>query len=155
MATSSPNPTYGDQYLKLALNIAAVAHAGVSRRGTGEPYEKHVYRVVDGVHGWRQKTIAALHDVIEDSHDPVEMEAALRQFFPDDIIDDVMRLTRPRDVTYADFIERICDGNEDTRTVKLADINDNLADIDDQPGFRNMKIRYLKAKARIEETLTP
>ena len=84
----------GHAIRELAKAWATVAHDGVSRKGAGEPYINHAERVAESVWGWRRKSIAWLHDVIEDAQDPEEMEAALRAIFPSDIIEDVLDLSR-------------------------------------------------------------
>ena len=138
----------------LAHAIAIVAHEGQSRKGLGEPYIEHVERVAEGVYGWRSKAIAYLHDVVEDEHLTID---ALRDVgIPDDILNGVIALTRrfyDEDETYSEFIERIIlYADEDFIKIKIADINDNMRDIDDtdMPG---KKKQYIKALARLEDAL--
>lgn len=158
----------GHAIRELAKAWATVAHDGVSRKGAGEPYINHAERVAESVWGWRRKTIAWLHDVIEDAGNPQAMEYALRVVFPSDIIDDVMTLSRlpyrnpdmlnPKGKNfwikqpYEEWIQEIAaSGNQDVIAVKLADIEDNLHDITDIPDMQGMQVRYLKAKGILME----
>lgn len=145
----------GHALLDLARAIATVVHDGQSRKGAGEPYINHPSRVAAEVWGWRAKSLAWLHDTIEDAPDPWEMECTLRIFFPADIVDDLLLLSRLHDPQgvkerYQDWIGRIvASGRKDVIAVKLADVNDNLADIRDIPNAEGMEARYLKAKAQL------
>jgi (p)ppGpp synthase/HD superfamily hydrolase len=149
----------GHAIRELAKAWATVAHDGVSRKGAGEPYFNHVERVANSVWGWRRKSIAYLHDVVEDAEHPDEMEKALCAIFPIDIVNDVMRLSRMPDEDgkkqgYMEWIEMIAaSGNLDVIAVKLADIEDNLHDITDIPGMEGMQIRYMNARATLKEAL--
>ena len=138
---------------QLAYHMAVVAHEGQSRKGTGEPYIRHVERVADSVQGWEAKTVAYLHDLVEDT--PVTF-AALLQFFPRHIVDAVATLTRdpkgaPDRETYREFIERCAtSGDELALEVKEADVRDNLRDINDVPGGGpSLERRYTSALSRI------
>lgn len=136
-----------------------VAHDGQCRKGAGEPYFTHVERVADSVWGWRRKTIAYLHDVIEDQPTEEEskrMEEALRVLFPSDIIDDVCVLSRlkigGKKPTYSDYILKMVEWNSlDVFVVKLADLDHNLEDIQDIPGGQSLVSRYRKAQGTLEE----
>lgn len=138
----------------LAHAMAVVAHEGQPRKGTGEPYVNHVERVADGVQGWEAKTVAYLHDLVEDT--PVTFDT-LRLFFPESVIEAVALLTRkeaagdiPRE-TYKEFIERTATSdNAIALDVKMADVKDNLRDINDVPGGGPlMERRYTTALARL------
>lgn len=167
----------GHALRELAQAWATVAHDGQSRKGAGEPYINHPTRVAEAVWGWRAKTLAYLHDTIEDSDDPEQMFKAIRLLFGDEITRDLMLLTRlPRHnwlvvayslldldlpllesgdkEPYQEWIKRLASqGNEDVIRVKLADIEDNLKDISDIPNARGLESRYLKAKAVLLEAL--
>lgn len=158
----------GHALRELAQAWATVAHDGVSRKGAGEPYINHCARVAESVWGWRAKTLAWLHDTIEDASDPKEMEAALRTVFPKDIVDDVLRLSRlplqlgenvspeeqKRKQPYQEWVEDIANsGREDAIRVKLADVQDNLKDISDIPGAKSLQMRYLRAQATLLDAL--
>jgi (p)ppGpp synthase/HD superfamily hydrolase len=145
----------GHAIRELAQAWATVAHDGQCRKGAGEPYINHAARVAGSVWGWRRKSIAWLHDVIEDAPSPVYMENAMRAIFPEDIVDDVRALSRlpntqGKKQPYQEWVEDIAaSGNIDLIAVKLADIEDNLSDITDIPGMEGMQSRYLRAKATL------
>jgi (p)ppGpp synthase/HD superfamily hydrolase len=135
----------------LAHAIAVVAHDGQSRKGLGEPYIEHVERVADAVYGWKSKSIAYLHDVLEDTD--VHPRALVNLGLPEDVITGVQLLTRPEGVEYADFIgDIISSKREDVIKIKIADIEDNLRDIDSTEHFSKKK-RYMKALVRLTEAL--
>lgn len=144
-----PGPSDG-QILNLAKALAAVVHAGQSRKGSGEPYFNHLARVAERVVGWRAKTIAYLHDTIEDT---LVGTLTLKTIgFPDDIVDDVVALSRGGNETYKAFITRtIRDGSDDALRVKLSDLQDNLTD----PWASETKLaqRYIPAAHRVAEEL--
>lgn len=145
----------GHAIVRLAEAWATVAHEGQFRKGAGEPYIEHAERVAGRVWGWRRKSLAWLHDVIEDAENPACMEAAMQQMFPPDLVMDVRALSRlpdsqGRKTKYQTWIEQIAlAGNDDLVAVKLADLEDNLMDIDDVPGMEGMVSRYLRAKATL------
>lgn len=151
----------GHALRELAQAWATVAHDGQYRKGAGEPYIEHPRRVADSVQGWRRKTLAYLHDTIEDygdtRADKTGMEIALRVVFPPDIVDDLLMLSRLMDEDgnkqeYQAWIEEIAaSGNEDVIAVKLADLRDNMASLGDLPNGESMKPRYLKAEATLME----
>ena len=77
--------------------------------------------------GWRRtarRTVAYLHDVVEDSD--VEL-SDLNAFFSGDVVADVDTLTRREGETYFAYIDRVRSGSDTARRVKLADIEDHLA----------------------------
>ncbi len=149
---------------ELARQMAIVGHDGVPRKGTGEPYFNHVERVAEAVYGWEAKTVAYLHDLVEDT--PVEFETLATLGFNLDIISAVRYLTR-RDEdhplgkeTYAQFIERLASDHERSPSrsttfaleVKIADITDNLRDAENlMDNGASLKVRYNKAMGRLLE----
>lgn len=156
--------TNGSALRALAEAMAVVAHEGQSRKGAGEPYIEHPRRVAASsrLWGWRQQTLAWLHDIIEDSGDHLRMTDALAGFFPDDIIQDLLLLSRLPDELgqkepYQRWIERIARSRRfDAMFVKLADLEDNLSDIRDVPvEMRGIERRYLRARATLLAALDP
>lgn len=145
--------------LKLAEALARVKHAGQKRKGSGEPYFNHLLRVAERVEGTRRKTIAFLHDLIEDQNvSPFDLR---NLGFPWDIIDDVLALTRIEESgngsvwteTYLEFIERtIREGSCDALYVKLADLADNLHD-DWPEAPSTLRARYIKADLMVRAAL--
>lgn len=91
----------------------------------GSPYINHLIKVASKVKCEKEKTIALLHDVIEDTD--VSAEDLINLGFPKDIVDSVVIVTRKDDETYSDFIERIANSNDlSAIRVKVADLEDNM-----------------------------
>lgn len=131
--------------------IATLAHAGQVRRGTGEPYINHPFRVAGRVK-IKARISAALHDVIEDTKVTAEDLRRWGVSEEDLIILDL--LTRRDGETYNEFIERIACAPGETgklaREIKLADIEDNLSGIRNLPlAERGIEKRYLRARKRL------
>lgn len=143
----------GVAIVNLARYMAEVAHDGQCRRNTGEPYFNHLCAVADSCQGWERKTVAYLHDSVEDGKLTTNV---LFKFFPVNVVSAVLSLTRNRDEeTYAQYIERlISDGNPLVLPVKLADLRHNLSDVhnvgDDGAGLER---RYRKAEGMILDAL--
>ena len=77
--------------LEKALELAAIHHAGQIDKA-GEPYILHVLRVMHAVEGIKAKTVAAMHDLLEDTK---VTEQDLRDAgFDAEIIDAVLALTK-------------------------------------------------------------
>lgn len=110
-----------EKLLDLAIEVATKAHSGQLDKG-GKPYILHPIRVAESVNTTKQKIIAYLHDVCEDSS--ITFDDLRILGFPDEIIDCVQVLTRKRGVGYFRYIENIKQ-NEDTRCVKIADLKHN------------------------------
>lgn len=123
--------------IKVAKEIATIAHSGQVRRGTHEPYIVHPEAVAKAVElkGGTQEQIAAawLHDVIEDSNYTAQdlLDAGL----PVSVVDIVVELTdiytkeafpgknrKERKKLEAERISKISD---EAKLVKLCDIADN------------------------------
>jgi len=107
--------------LQLAERLARRVHEGQPDKA-GLPYIEHPRRVVAKLAKPRARTVAWLHDVLEDSS---TTESELRTQFDDEIVDAVVALTRiggePSEAYYA----RVR-ANELALLVKFADIDDNL-----------------------------
>lgn len=112
--------------LEVAKNVATLAHLGQKDTVTGEPYRLHVERVAGLVEGDDAKTVAWLHDVIEDSKITAE---DLRHVYklPERIVSAVVLLTRTPPYDYAEYIARLqASGDPLAIAVKLADLRDHL-----------------------------
>lgn len=103
-----------------ALAFATKVFDGVEKNG--ESYIEHTKRVVAQMETDLEKTVAALHDVLQDSDTTVfELEDA---GFSKEVIRLVCQLTRQNDTTYMDYIYD-CATNDVCRKIKLAEIKDN------------------------------
>lgn len=130
---------------ELAKTIATMAHEG-QKRWNGDPYITHPLRVAGVMSGWRDKCVAVLHDVIEDTDVSVE---ELREEFGDEITEAVVALSR-RDAddgepteSYREFVRRTA-LNPIAKVVKIADVEDNMRDLAEGHSLRNRYIWALK-----------
>ena len=89
----------------------------------GQPYWMHPFAVADAVEGDDAKTVANLHDVVEDTD--ATLEWLLGQGFPAHIVDAVDAITRRDGESYDDFVTR-AGRNGIARKVKIADLRHNL-----------------------------
>lgn len=145
-----------NKQLQTALEIAVMAHKGVTRRNT-DPYIFHVLRVANNAKYIRTKTQKAagiLHDVIEDT--PLNAEFLREKGIDDDVLNILSFLTHDKEkTTYSDYIDNICN-NVDAMLVKLSDLIDNLDQgtlsvITDRD--RERFIVYENARTKIMSTL--
>lgn len=107
----------------------------------GKPYWMHPFAVADAVVGDDAKTVAYLHDVVEDTD--ATLEWLLEQGFPAHIVDAVDAITRRDGETYDDFIVR-AGRNDIARRVKIADLRHNL-DPSRKGATPEMRERYKRA----------
>ena len=130
--------------VRKARLLALKAHEGqVDKAGT--PVFFHVERVAQKVFTTRQKVLAYLHDMVEDTNWTLE---ELLAFFSEDIVLDVEALTRRSGQTYNDYLERVVRmGSSDAVAVKLADLEDHLDRRSDIP--ESLVSRYEKARERL------
>jgi len=108
--------------LEQAISIASLAHAGQLDKG-GEPYILHPLRVMMKFKDEKQRIVAVLHDVIEDTD--ITSLYLLKQGLDIELIKVILTLTRRKDENYDEYINRIC-YDELAMRVKLADLNDNM-----------------------------
>lgn len=128
---------YGD-----ALALATIAHSG--QFYGDRPYIEHpvaVAKLILDVYGVYEHLLipALLHDTVEDT--PVALTDLIREFGSDNAAT-VACVTRQRDETYAQFVERAA-RHVDGRIVKLADNTHNLGGLPPDDGRRT---RYVRAR---------
>jgi len=137
-----------------AIEIATAAHTGQKRKNSGEDYITHPLKVAeiaerifredydgDDVEVVARKIyiVGVLHDVIEDT--AVTMETVSKEFPDIHILQALDKLTRRKGQTYFDFIKEVIDdGNIIAKTVKIADIQHNMSDL--QEGSLKDKYRF-------------
>lgn len=109
---------------KEALKIAYKAHKGQLRRDSCVPYIVHPLRVASQFNDDIRKTIAILHDVIEDTDVTLE---DLWSEYPRSVVGAIDALSRRENETYFEYIKRLKE-NELAVEIKIADIVDNLSD---------------------------
>lgn len=125
-----------------ALNIAYKAHHGQKDKGN-VPYIFHSYHIAEKFNNETDICVAILHDVLEDTFVSKE---ELEGYFPKEVIEPLVLLTRSTHDTYFEYIKNIC-SNPIARKVKIEDIKHNLVFERIQNKKRNEKLekRYLKA----------
>lgn len=107
-----------------ALKIAYKAHNGQLRKQSFVPYIVHPFRVSRYFNDDVMKTIAILHDIVEDTNISLEY---LSELFPSRVILALEHLTKRNNETHFEYIKRL-KNNSDAVEVKIADIIDNLSD---------------------------
>lgn len=111
-------------HVEIAERIAEQAHEGQVDKA-GKPLFAHVRRVALAMigegYGIRQRTVAWLHDVLEDSD---WTEAKLRAIFPRQVVDDVVALTHLDGEPLDDYWARVR-ARPHALQVKRADVLDN------------------------------
>lgn len=89
-----------------------------------------------------RKTIALLHDVVEDTSYTIE---AIRELFSDEIADAIDALSRRADERYEMYIIRLAT-NDLAKQVKIADLEENLHSAKHcYPEYSNLIKRYTAA----------
>ena len=108
-------------FKELALQIAQKAHAGQVDKA-GKDYILHPMTVASYMDTDIEKTIAYLHDVLEDTDVTVD---ALRKIFPNEIVDTLITLTHRKDESYFEYISRVSTSKL-AKKMKVADLLHNL-----------------------------
>ena len=109
--------------LERAIQIAVEAHAGVKDKG-GKAYILHPISVMMRCETDAEKTVAILHDVVEDTD--WTFEALREEGFTEKIIEALKTVTKhSEDEDYDEFIQRSLK-NEIGSKVKIADLRENL-----------------------------
>ncbi len=117
----------GEKMYKRAYALAQKAHAGQTRKDKKTPYFEHVKEVASRVSGWDLKTVAILHDTIEDTK--VTAQSLLDEGFPEQIVAAVEALTKPKDCKdYIGEVRRKVLPNKLARVVKISDNYANMRD---------------------------
>lgn len=133
-----------------ALAIAEDAHKGQVDKA-GVDYIQHPLFVASLVEGELAKTVALLHDVVEDSD--WTLEDLRKEGLPEEVVQAVGILTKKRNENYEEYILRVKQ-NPLARQVKLADLQHNsdlsrLANVTDRD--RKRVAKYQKAIAFLSE----
>lgn len=108
--------------LEQAIALAAYYHAGQRDKG-GQPYILHPLAVMARVEGEEAKTVAVLHDIIEDT--PLTAKDLRARGFSETVVKAVAALTRAHGESRAEAARRVAK-NPLARMVKLADLAENM-----------------------------
>ena len=106
-----------------AVILASQVHQG-QRDKLGKPYILHPIAVASLVDDFELKTIAMLHDTIEDTW--VTAEYLLNYGFTKEIVEAVEGVTNPKDGDYEAYLRKV-KSNPKSRLVKLADLAHNTS----------------------------
>lgn len=133
-----------EQQLLLAARVATRAHKGQVRKD-GTDYIAHPIRVAIRCSTKAEKTVALLHDTVEDTD--LTFDELRELGFSEEIVAAVESVTKRPGEKYSDFILR-ANANKVGRKVKLADIEDNLEDQSalDPDEAKFLRERYIKAQ---------
>lgn len=145
---NKPPGNVGDMNAKQLANailIATKAHDGQYDLG-GMPYILHPLRVMMNVRTIDEKTVAVLHDVVEDTK--IQLEDLRLSGFDAAIVGAVGILTKSgHEEGYFTYIQRV-GTNAMARAVKIADLEDNM-DVRRLPGVTEKDferlVKYRKA----------
>jgi HD superfamily phosphodiesterase len=145
---------------RTALRIAERAHRGQTDR-QGQPYITHPIRVAKYAAGYAEffgldsdiaQVVGYLHDTIEDTDLTYEELSDAR--VPAVALDAVLLLTRPADVTYAEFIGLIIESANIYAIIgKLADHDDNEDPARSAGSNPGLAKRYAKSRVRLTAAL--
>jgi len=108
--------------LEQAISIASLAHEGQLDKA-GEPYILHPLRVMMKLKDEKQRIVAVLHDVIEDTK-VTDIDLVVKGL-DIELVNVVLTLTRNKNESYNEYIDRISK-DEFAIEVKLADLEDNM-----------------------------
>lgn len=133
-----------------ALAIAKDAHKGQVDKA-GMDYIQHPLFVASLVEGELAKTVALLHDVVEDSD--WTLGDLRKEVLPEEVVQAVGIITKKRNENYEEYILRVKQ-NPLARQVKLADLYHNsdlsrLANVTDRD--RKRVAKYQQAIAFLSE----
>lgn len=126
----------------------------------GNPYINHLLSVSNGCNSFEAKLSGLLHDILEDT--PCTKDILAKRGIPKNIIEIIDIVTRKKDESYNDFIDRIIlSKNISALELKCADIKDNCnlnrlnnASIEEiKKAEKRILKRYKPSLLKIEEAL--
>ncbi len=128
-----------------AIALAAKYHQHQIDKA-GVPYIVHVMQVMCNMKFYDERTVAALHDIVEDTR--MTLDRLTLYKFPPSTIASVNAITRRRHENYLkEYIPRVAD-NKSARLVKIQDLLHNMdmgrfqhKELTEQDRLRNSKYR--------------
>lgn len=121
----------------------AISYHG-DQKYNDEPYTMHLQRVADRTDGEINKTIAWLHDILEDTDCT---PGTLYTFFPIFIVEAVLAISRRKEEGYTAYIQRV-NTNGFALAVKIADLEENIYQSFSPQGIKDtvyLRQRYMRA----------
>lgn len=132
---------------ELAYRLASKAHKGQKDKG-GEDYFKHPLTVSNKLSGDKEKVVALLHDVVEDTN--VTVNDLKEAGFSDEVVSAVSTITKKAGEDYEKYLNRVKQ-NPIALRVKIADMEHN-SDISRIPNPTEKDLKRLeKYKIRLRE----
>lgn len=110
-------------YLELAKQLAKAYHKGQVDKAGVDYFNGHITTVVNGVNTDEEKTVAYLHDIIEDTK--LTKEDLLHLGFSENVVNAVVALTKNKKVKYEEYLKGVKQ-NELAKVVKLSDLSNNM-----------------------------
>lgn len=89
----------------------------------GKPYYLHPMRVSKNVKTIKEKQVALLHDIIEDTD--INANDLKKYGFDNEIINAIKLLSKNKNTNYLEYITNIKE-NDLARTIKISDLKDNM-----------------------------
>lgn len=127
---------------------------------SGVPYISHLMTVYSGVSDYKEKIVALMHDILEDTE--VTVNDLKELGYDDEIIEILSHLTKKKGEYYPDYIERLISSeNIHVLNIKMADLKHNM----DITRIKNPSVNdyervskryapaYLKVGSKLEELL--
>jgi (p)ppGpp synthase/HD superfamily hydrolase len=132
-----------DRLVRLAENFGHKIHERQKRWG-GEPYITHPERIANRCIDPVSKCIAWMHDTIEDGEIAEVNDKWIEDSFTEcgAIYSGVKDLTRKSEESYSHYIIRLTPCSIVTLCVKLADLEDNMADLKPGPRLDKYKLSH-------------
>ena len=126
--------------LEKAIDLAFKVHKNQKDR-YGKPYIFHPLRVMNKMDDDKEKIVAVLHDVIEDTE--LTYKDLCDAGFSEEIIDAIASISKQDGEEYFDYINRVMQ-NRLAVKVKLADLEDNM-------DVRRIEIITVKDRERLNK----
>ncbi len=105
-----------------AFFIAKNAHKGQIDK-SGKKYINHPVAVASLVFTEKERVVALLHDVIEDTS--ITIEDLIKSGIPLDVVDAIKCLSKEENLEYFEYLKRV-KSNKLARSVKIADLTHNM-----------------------------
>ncbi len=136
-----------NEVFETALEIATKAHKGqVDKNGVA--YITHPLAVAAQLDSLELKTIAILHDTLEDTD--VTAEYLIERGIPKELVEVVQLLTKPENEDYESYLKRVRE-NPMAKAVKLADLAHNTSPERANGLNEKRKAKYALAKRILTE----
>ena len=114
--------TKEESLLESARLLSQNAHSNQVDKAGIDYFTGHIQTVVNSVHSYKEKIVAYLHDIVEDTDVTIDR---IYEEFGEEIGDAVKAITKSGKLDYTEYIEQI-KANELARAFKIADLKHNM-----------------------------